>query len=80
MATTFKHGARMSWETYATVSHIDPLSISVSADNGQGKPVRIGFTSETTASVFKLTAERARELAAELLAAADSLNTIKEAA
>ena len=80
MATTFKHQERMRWQTYATVSHIDPLSISVSADSGQGKPVRIGFTSETTAAVFKLTAERARELADELLAAADSLQTVAEAA
>jgi hypothetical protein len=80
MTTTFKHQERMRWQTYATVSHTDPLSISVSADSGQGKPVRIGFTRETTAAGFKLTAERARELADELIAAADSLQTIKEAA
>jgi len=80
MATTFKHQERMRWQTYATVSHTDPLSISVSADKGEGKPVRIGFTSDTAAAGFKMTAERARELASELLAAADSINTIKEAA
>lgn len=65
-------------EAYSTVSHGD-LSLYVSASRVMGCVRLNGITDHNSASI-RLTAERARELAAELIAAADSLQTVAEAA
>lgn len=79
MSTAFKLDQRHPWESHASVSHDNPLSLYVSAD-ASAKTVRIGFALDTSSAGFKITADRARQLAAELVKAADSIRTHKVAA
>jgi hypothetical protein len=74
--SSFQPTERHRWERYASRSSVNNLSIGVSASD----TVAVSITTTQTHSSVYLTAERARELAAELIAAADSLQTIKEAA
>ena len=70
--SSFRPARRLSWQSYASECHVDPLSISIGANPGDREPVRVGFTTPNAAAAYTLTAERARELAAELVAAADA--------
>lgn len=65
-------------EPYSTVSH-ERLSLYVSAST-YNMQVRVGATHDDGGASFRITPDRARELAAELIAAADSLQTVAEAA
>jgi hypothetical protein len=74
--SSFQPTERYRWERYASRSSVNNLSIGVSASD----TVAVSITTTQTHSSVYLTAERARELADELIAAADSLQTVSEAA
>lgn len=64
----FKPRERLDFESYSTASHRGELATYVSADTiGQ---VRLGFADSRTSSGARMTAEEARALACQLLAAA----------
>ena len=78
---SFKPAEAHSWQSYATVSHdkTSDVSLYVTAERDTSE-IRLAAHLGWASSSVKLTAERARELAAELIAAAESLQTVAEAA
>lgn len=74
----FEAGTPHSWETFNSVSHGDPISVYVSS--AYGTDVRLSWTTGDCSGSITLTADAARMLAAELIAAADSTVRVAEAA
>lgn len=62
-----------AWETYRTAARTAHESISVSGAKSKLAPVGLHVSSQTLSVGIYISAERARELAAELVAAVDSL-------
>lgn len=75
----FQHTKPYDWQSYSSVHSADGEYIAVAADKSQTH-VRVAVQGGGIGFSFNLSPERARELAAEMIAAADSLAALKVAA
>jgi|APFre7841882590_1041340.scaffolds.fasta_scaffold06058_6 hypothetical protein len=78
----FKPEPQQRWQTYSTWAQGDSISaanrISVTADKTDSK-VRFGYSFGDVHSSVKMSPDYARALAAELIAAADSIAAVEAA-
>jgi hypothetical protein len=79
MATTFAPRERFSSESYSSALHAEDIALFVCATE-YSRTVRLAMANNTGGCSMVLPAEQARLLAAELIAAADSVATVAEAA
>jgi hypothetical protein len=74
----FKPQNTFGTETYCTANHAGRVSLYVSADSYTGQ-IRMSYTADSISASVRLTRDEALALAAEIVAAVNSL-PVKEAA